>query len=58
MDAIFYRQRKNKNIFHVLTDDLTELKGNMAKHEKQTTAKLESFGRTIEDMGFAIGNHQ
>ena len=58
LDATFYRTRKHKNIFYVLQDQVNELKANEIQHEKTVTAQLESFGRSIEDMNFTIGNHQ
>ena len=31
-NAVFYKQRRHKNIFHVVQDEVTELKANQIKH--------------------------
>lgn len=37
-NAVFYNKRRNKNIFHVVLDDITELKAKELNFEKTTTA--------------------
>ena len=37
-NAVFYNKRKSKNIFHVMLDEITELKAKEIQHEKTTTA--------------------
>ena len=37
-NAVFYRARRNKNIFHVMHDEITEIKALEIQHEKSTTA--------------------
>ena len=32
--AVFYKTRKHKNIFHVMRDEITELKADEVLHEK------------------------
>ena len=34
INAVFYRQSKNKNIFNIMSDDITEMKAQMLQHEK------------------------
>lgn len=57
MNAVFYKTRKQKNIFNVMNDNITELKAMEVQHEKKTTAQLEAFNRQLEDMGMTISNH-
>ena len=57
MDAVFYQKRKTKNVFHMLQDEVTQLKADKVQHEMETTAKLDSFNRTVQDMTFAMQNH-
>ena len=44
-NAVFFTKRKTKNIFHVVLDDITEVKSKQIQHEKITTAQLDSFNR-------------
>ena len=37
-NAVFYKVKRNKNIFHVMHDEITELKANEILHEKTITA--------------------
>ena len=43
--AVFYRKTKGKNIFHVMQDEITDLKAREKQHEKTVTAQLDSFNR-------------
>ena len=53
-NAVFYRARRTKNIFHIMQDEITDIKALEVQHEKTTTAQLEAFGREVEDMKLAI----
>ena len=53
-NAVFYRARRNKNIFHVMHDEITEIKALEVQHEKTTSAQLQAFERKIEDLQMAI----
>ena len=56
-NAVFYKTRRTKNIFHVMHDEITELKANEIQHEKMIGAQIEAFGRSIDDMNLLMGNH-
>jgi hypothetical protein len=45
MNAVFFKTRKQKNIFNVMNDNILELKANEERHEHTTTAQLEAFNR-------------
>ena len=55
--AVFYRKTKGKNIFHVMQDEITELKASQQMHEKTVTAQISSFERQVEHMSLTIKNH-
>ena len=38
-NAVFYKVKRNKNIFHVMHDEITELKANEIRHEKTISAQ-------------------
>ena len=52
--AVFYKTRKNKNIFHIMRDEITELKAAEVLHEKQVASQLEKFKWQMEDMNLII----
>ena len=55
--AVFYRKTKGKNIFHVMQDEITNLKASQQAHEKTVTAQISSFERQVEHMSLTIKNH-
>ena len=55
-NAVFYRARRNKNIFHVMHDEITEIKALEIQHEKTTTAQLDEFKRQMEYFNYTVGN--
>ena len=56
-NAVFYNKRRNKNIFHVMHDEVTELKAKEIQHEKTTDAQIDAFNRQMEDMNLQMSNH-
>ena len=58
VNAVFFRNRTHKNIFNVMQDEITELRAQEIQHEKTTTAQLESFNRTIQDMKRKLTSQQ
>ena len=44
--AVFFKEKGNNNIFSVMRDEISALKGEMELHDKTIESQLNSFKRT------------